>query len=162
METETKYSKMIEYSETSRATKSPHIELYEALNDLMTEIGITQTHLDCLWLVHNHYDDLRKDGDTNALSHINQMNAMIDAHQQKLERVMELADTVWNVAFGKADNRPAKGYHDGLQQGYENARKEIVHLFNLHLSAVIKANKPNKTQEKALLKFYDFINGGVN
>ena len=62
--------------------------------------------------------------------------------------------------FGIADNRPAKGYHDGLQQGYENARKEIAHLFDLHLSAVIKANKPNKTQEKALQKFNDFINGG--
>jgi len=66
-----------------------------------------------------------------------------------------------NGKFGIADNRPAKGYHDGLQQGYENARKEIKHLFDLHLTAVIKANKPNKTQEKALQKFYDFINGGT-
>lgn len=63
--------------------------------------------------------------------------------------------------FGIADNRPAKGYHDGLQQGYENARKEIKHLFDLHLTATIKANKPNKTQEKALQKFYYFINGGT-
>lgn len=63
--------------------------------------------------------------------------------------------------FGIADNRPAKGYHDGLQQGYENARKEIKHLFDLHLTAVIKANKPNKTQEKALQKFNDFLNGGT-
>jgi len=63
--------------------------------------------------------------------------------------------------FGIADNRPAKGYYDGLQQGYENARKEVKHLFDLHLVAAIKANKPNKTQEKALKKFYDFINGGT-
>lgn len=58
---------------------------------------------------------------------------------------------------GIADNRPAKGYHDGLKQGYENARREVKHLFDLHLKAVIKANKSNKIQEKALLKFYDFI-----
>lgn len=64
--------------------------------------------------------------------------------------------------FGIAENRPAKGYYDGLQQGYENARKEVKHLFDLHLVAAIKANKPNKTQEKALQKFYDFINGGTN
>lgn len=63
--------------------------------------------------------------------------------------------------FGIDDNRPAKGYYDGLQQGYENARKEVKHLFDLHLVAAIKANKPNKTQEKALQKFYDFINGGT-
>lgn len=58
---------------------------------------------------------------------------------------------------GIADNRPAKGYHDGLKQGYENARRDVKHLFDLHLKAVIKANKSNKIQEKALLKFYDFI-----
>lgn len=58
---------------------------------------------------------------------------------------------------GIADNRPAKGYHDGLKQGYENARREVKHLFDLHLNAVIKANKPNKTQEKALQKFKDFL-----
>ena len=62
--------------------------------------------------------------------------------------------------FGIADNRPAKGYHDGLQQGYENARKEIKHLFDLYLTAVITANKPTKRHENALQKFYDFINGG--
>lgn len=62
--------------------------------------------------------------------------------------------------FGIADNRPAKGYHDGLQQGYENARKEIKHLFDLYLTAVITANKPTKRYENALQKFYDFINGG--
>ncbi len=62
-------------------------------------------------------------------------------------------------ALGEA--KSPKGYYDGLQQGYENARKEVKHLFDLHLVAVIKANKPNKTQEKALQKFYDFINGGT-
>lgn len=58
---------------------------------------------------------------------------------------------------GIADNRLAKGYHDGLKQGYENVRRDVKHLFDLHLKAVIKANKSNKIQEKALLKFYDFI-----
>lgn len=58
---------------------------------------------------------------------------------------------------GLAENKPSKGYHDGLKQGYENARKEIKHLFDLHLNAVIKSNKPNKTQEKALNKFREFI-----
>lgn len=60
---------------------------------------------------------------------------------------------------GIADVRPAKGYWDGVKQGYENARHEVKHLFDLHLNAVIKANKPHKTQEKALQKFYDFLEG---
>lgn len=75
-------------------------ELRDVLNDLISEIGITQTHLDCLWLVHNHYDECRGD-DKVALAHINQVNAMIDAHQQKLEKIMELANATWDVAFGK-------------------------------------------------------------
>lgn len=60
---------------------------------------------------------------------------------------------------GIADNKPAKGYYDGVRQGYENARREVKHLFDLHLNVVTKANKPNKTQEKALQKFKDFLEG---
>lgn len=60
---------------------------------------------------------------------------------------------------GIADNRPAKGYRDGVRQGYENARREVKHLFDLHLNVVTKADKPNKTQEKALQKFKDFLEG---
>lgn len=52
-----------------------------------------------------------------------------------------------------------KGYYDGLKQGYENARREVKHLFDLHLNAVIKANKPNRMQEKALQKFENFLEG---
>lgn len=61
--------------------------------------------------------------------------------------------------FGIAENRSPKGYRDGVAQGYENARKEIKHLFELHLVATIKSDKPNKIQEKALQKFLDFLNG---
>lgn len=62
--------------------------------------------------------------------------------------------------FGIAENRSSKGYRDGVAQGYENARREIKHLFELHLVARIKSDKPNKIQEKALQKFLAFINGG--
>lgn len=60
--------------------------------------------------------------------------------------------------FGIADNKPAKGYRDGLTQGYENARKEVKHLFDLHLNVSVKKNG-NKNQEKALQKFRDFLEG---
>lgn len=58
---------------------------------------------------------------------------------------------------GIKENKPSKGYYDGVAQGYENARREIAHLFELHLTAVQKSAKPNKNQEKALSKFYDFL-----
>ncbi len=59
---------------------------------------------------------------------------------------------------GIADNKPSKGYHDGLQQGYKNAQKFVSNLFDKHLNYSKKSDKPNKNQEKALDKFKEFLN----
>lgn len=91
-------------------------ELRDTLNDLIEEIAITQIHLDCLWVVLQHYDDMRGD-DKIALDHINRMNAMIDAHQQKLDKVMGLANTVWDVANGKA--KPLQGEKSVIFETHE-------------------------------------------
>lgn len=56
------------------------------------------------------------------------------------------------------ERKSAKGYYDGLVQGYKNASKEISHLFDLHLDYKIKSDKPNKNQEKAKVKFENFLN----
>lgn len=58
---------------------------------------------------------------------------------------------------GLDNARPSRGYYDGLNQGYENARKEVKHLFDLHLDYFTKKQPPTKLQEKALQKFKDFI-----
>lgn len=54
--------------------------------------------------------------------------------------------------------RPAKGYRDGLKQGYKNASKEIANLFDKHLDYKTKSDNPNKNQEKAKEKFETFLN----
>ena len=54
--------------------------------------------------------------------------------------------------------RPAKGYRDGIKQGYKNASKEISHLFDLHLDYKTKSDNPSKNQEKALHKLEEFLN----
>lgn len=59
--------------------------------------------------------------------------------------------------FGIDNNKSAKGYYDGLKQGYKNARKEVAHLFEKHLNYSKKSDKPNKNQEKALEKFREFL-----
>ena len=59
---------------------------------------------------------------------------------------------------GIADNKPSKGYYDGLKQGYKNAQKFVANLFDKHLTYGKKSDKPNKNQEKALAKFEDFMN----
>ncbi len=77
---------------------------------------------------------------------------------------MRKGKQTYNVTYGAQgqgketfDTRKApKGYHDGLIQGEKNAIKAIKHLFDLHLTAVVK--KPTKTAEKALEKFMEMIN----
>ena len=55
------------------------------------------------------------------------------------------------------DTKPARGYRDGLRQGYKKASKEISHLFELHLEFKTKSDKPNKNQEMAAEKFKSFL-----
>lgn len=59
--------------------------------------------------------------------------------------------------FNISENRATKGYLQGLANGYMNARKDIAHLFKLHLDYTTKSDKPNKNQQKALQKFADFL-----
>lgn len=59
--------------------------------------------------------------------------------------------------FGISDNRPPKGYYDGLAQGYKNAQKYVANLFNKHLKYDKKSERPNKNQEKAMVKFENFL-----
>lgn len=58
---------------------------------------------------------------------------------------------------GIADNKPPKGYRDGLLQGYKNAQKMVANLFDKHLVYGKKSDKPNKNQEKAMEKFKMFL-----
>lgn len=57
---------------------------------------------------------------------------------------------------GIAENKASKGYHDGLKQGYLNARKEVAKLFEKNL--YFATTKENKNTIKAFEKFNEFIN----
>ena len=59
--------------------------------------------------------------------------------------------------FGIDNNKSAKGYYDGLKQGYKNAQKYVANLFDKHLNVLTKKEPPTKLQEKALEKFNDFM-----
>jgi hypothetical protein len=60
---------------------------------------------------------------------------------------------------GLDNQKPSRTYYEGLNNGYERARKEIAHLFDLHLDYTTKKQPPTKLQEKALSKFKDFLEG---
>lgn len=57
------------------------------------------------------------------------------------------------------ESKSPKGYRDGVKQGERNVIKQIKHLFDKHLKAVYKADKPSKNAEKAMVKFNDMIQG---
>lgn len=53
--------------------------------------------------------------------------------------------------------KPTKGYLQGLEKGYTNARKDVAHLFDLHLTFGTKKTPPTVNQQKAAQKFADFL-----
>lgn len=55
------------------------------------------------------------------------------------------------------DRKPSRGYRDGVKQGEKNVIKKVAHLFDLHLKAVYKADKPSKNAQKAMEKFNEMI-----
>lgn len=61
--------------------------------------------------------------------------------------------------FNINDNKPAKGYRDGLAQGELNAQKFVAKLFEKNLTYGING-KPNQNKQKALEKFEKFIEKG--
>jgi len=58
--------------------------------------------------------------------------------------------------FGIDENRPKKGYNEGLRKGYENARKEVAKWFKKNLIYQIN-DKTNKNKEKSFNKFKEFL-----
>ena len=58
---------------------------------------------------------------------------------------------------GLDNAKPSKTYHEGLEQGYKNAQKEVAHHFNLHLDYTAKKQPPTKLQQNAIEKFKKFL-----
>lgn len=59
---------------------------------------------------------------------------------------------------GLENNKPSRGYRDGLLQGEKNIQKKIANWFDKSLDYSIKG-KPNKNKETAYTRFTDFLSG---
>ncbi len=59
---------------------------------------------------------------------------------------------------GIAENRPSKGYRDGIAQGRKNCIKEVSIFFEKYLDYSIKG-KPNKIKERKFEEFKEMLNG---
>lgn len=58
---------------------------------------------------------------------------------------------------GISENKPSKGYRDGIAQGRKNALKEVAHLFDLYLVATTKTQPPKKREANALEKLNNLL-----
>jgi hypothetical protein len=58
--------------------------------------------------------------------------------------------------FGLDNQKPSRGYHDGLAQGRKALAKELRHIIDTH-HFEIKPEKDNKITQKALAKFWELL-----
>lgn len=148
------------YAYVGLATKSVLSRCAEHLN------GYTQ-HIDRSLKSHKLYSEENPFGwklDILCFCPAEQCN---EKEQYYIKRVHDAGRQLLNVTGGSqgkgkfniGENRQSRGYYEGLNNGYERARKEIAHLFDLHLDYKTKSDKPNKNQQKALQKFKDFLEG---
>lgn len=56
---------------------------------------------------------------------------------------------------GLENQKPSRGYHDGLAQGRKSLARELRHIIDTHLE--VKVKKANKVTERALAKFWNLL-----
>lgn len=59
--------------------------------------------------------------------------------------------------FNLAEGKSPKGYREGLEKGYQNARKDVAKLFEKNLTYSING-KDGKLKQRAYEKFTEFLN----
>lgn len=58
--------------------------------------------------------------------------------------------------YGLDNQKPNRGYRDGLEQGRKSLAKELLHIIKTH-DFVIEPKKHNKVTEKARNKFFELL-----
>lgn len=68
----------------------------DLMNELISEIAVSQEVLEILWVENRFFDEHRPDGG-HCLNHINRSNAILDAFTLKFEKVMELTEKAFDA-----------------------------------------------------------------
>lgn len=76
----------------------------DVMNELISEIGVSQEVLEVLWVENRFFDEHRPDGG-HCLNHINRSNAILDAFTLKFEQVMKLAEEAFDVVMAELKGR---------------------------------------------------------
>lgn len=127
-----------------------------------------EQHIDLSLRKHGLYDSEKNP--KGWLPEVIMYCAPMEMNRKERYFIKKYADDGWQLrnvtggsqGVGKTDineRKPSRGYRDGVKQGERNVIKKIAHLFNLHLKAVCKADKPSKNAIKALDKFNQILQG---
>ena len=84
-----------------------------------------------------------------------------DSEREYIQKYASLGFQLRNATLGGQDNgkevidsKTPKGYHDGLKQGYENARKEIKELFSKYLMVSVKNEEDTFKKDGTIKEIY--------
>jgi uncharacterized protein YifE (UPF0438 family) len=58
--------------------------------------------------------------------------------------------------FGLDNQKPSRGYRDGLEQGRKSLARELKHIIDTHLEIKLR-KEDNKISQKALAKFWELL-----
>lgn len=89
-----------------------------------------------------------------------------NAEREWIKKLAGLGYQLRNHTIGGQDNgksgmdnqKPSRGYHDGLSQGRKSLAKELRHIIDTHLEIKLR-NENNKISQKALAKFWELLEG---
>ena len=132
-------------------------------------------HIDLSLKKHGLYD--KEDNPTGWVVEIHHCHEL-DLDQQEADAIKHFANQGYQMRnktsggqgvgkVGIADNKPTRGYRDGIARGRELIRREIAKYFEPYLTVVTNwewhtgdREKIPKSQAKALEKFKEFLQGG--
>lgn len=104
-------------------------------------------HIDLSIKKHGLFSDQKPYG--YKLDYVNLPESNLDiAEREYIQKYASWGFQLRNATLGGQDSgkevidsKTPKGYHDGLKQGYENARKEIKELFTKYLMVSVKSDE---------------------
>ena len=117
-------------------------------------------HIDLSIKKHGLYSDKNEYG--YKLDYVNLPESQLDAYEREyIQKYASWGFQLRNATLGGQDSgkevidsKTPKGYHDGLKQGYENARKEIKELFDKYLMVSVKSQEDTFKKDGTIKEIY--------
>ena len=117
-------------------------------------------HIDLSIKKHGLYSDKNEYG--YKLDYVNLPESQLDAYEREyIQKYASWGFQLRNATLGGQDSgkevidsKTPKGYHDGLKQGYENARKEIKELFTKYLMVSVKSQEDTFKKDGTIKEVY--------